>query len=529
MDAKIKKNASGRQPVLGDLYAEILKSNFDDVTLRHINTEAQNILNGRSYYNRYDGKIRTGMREGGRHFAAASLICRADEAAGTKDPRRGSETEFDRGKRQIRLLEAWAKKADLWYDLSNLKDQIPLGVGGESEVYRLDSRNVVKLNTLRYTASPQILFDRIAIHNSLFRGTKMQLLGFGRNSFGEFCAIYKQPFIMGQRPTQKQIEDFLKEITEGDIKSYSMEGGWNYKNSSFLFDDFHEENVIVDKDGRLQVIDSDIRFNTVELGLGGKVKIKPVEEEIKRAAEAEISKQQSNSKAMKEKQSTTNNIHLEGPVRSCTIVKKAKDAVLANLEVYTAAVTIDSDGKMSFKNGMLHRVSTHATGENAKWLIELSLKKIDFTQDISKLDYVSVDGMITGNDINQQYVSVHDENFHVLDKFSIKNRSQIEGVVMETNYNAAYAGAVLQCKGEAGKPVTVSFIISAKDNPRKYNDLCSGKVKKGDTLSIKGPLMSSMYSNGEDSFYRCSVNVNNYETLAHKKTQKKKAETGMTL
>ena len=67
----------------------------------------------------------------------------------------------------------------------------------------------------------------------------------------------------------------------------------------------------------------------------------------------------------------------------------------------------------------------------------------------------------------------------------------------EITFNSAYAGAVLECKGANDKNVLVPVNIYSKDNPRKYGDLCSGKVKKGDVLSVKGPLISGYYSNGK--------------------------------
>lgn len=521
-------NTAGQQPLLGELYDEILKKDFDDITLRHINTEIQDIKDGRSHYNRYDEEIRQGMLGGGEVLAAACLICRADERTGTQEPRGSFEAEKECGDRQQRLLKQWALKTDNWFDLSNLKDAELIGVGGESEVYRYNDTEVVKVNTLRYTVSPQLLFDRISIHNTLFPSTAMTVLGFGYNDYGEFSVIYTQPFVKGKTPTQKQIENFLSKLTEKNLEPY-RQAGYNYKNSTFLFDDFHEENAIIDKDGRIQVIDSDIRFNTVELNLGGAVRIMPVEEEIRRdeMARRENHKTTNIDKAMKEEtENKSNSVLLEGPVFSCSIIEDTKDAVRAKMEVCTAAKVKDQ-GVTRLTNPIIHRAIVTATGDEAAGIRELVSKTIDLTGDLSKADCVRLEGALSSNIKGQQYISVPPEGIAFLDRLSFKNKVQLEGSIKEITFNSAYAGAVLECKGANDKSVLVPVNIYSKDNPRKYGDLCSGKVKKGDVLSVKGPLISGYYSNGKKDVYLCSVNVNNYETLGKKKTQKKQATLGV--
>lgn len=222
----------------------------------------------------------------------------------------------------------------------------------------------------------------------------------------------------------------------------------------------------------------------------------------------------------------TNTVLLEGPVCSCSVDKDTASAILARIEICTAARRKDR-GKTVFENVIFHRAIVIADGENADRLRTLSRKPIDLTGDIAKLDCVRLEGFLSANKNGQHYVSVPKEGVRFLDHLSFKNGIQLQGKVLETSNNSAYAGAVLQCEGPDNKPVIVPIQMYSKDNPRKYSDLCSGKVRKGDILSVKGPLMSQVYSNGKNDVFQCSVNVSNYENLNKKKTQKKQATLGV--
>ena len=224
-----------------------------------------------------------------------------------------------------------------------------------------------------------------------------------------------------------------------------------------------------------------------------------------------------------------NSVLLEGPVCSCSVHHVFEDtspAVLAKLEICTAARRKDKNG-VHFENVILHRAIVLADGENAEKIRSLSQKTIDLTGDISKLDYVRLEGSLAANKSGQHYVNVPKEGISFLTRMSFKNDIRLQGKVLETTNNSAYAGAILECEGPDKKSVIVPIQIYSKDNPRKYSDLCSGKVRKGDVLSVKGPLISRIYSNGENNVFQCNVNVNSYENLNKKKSQKKQTNMGM--
>lgn len=266
------------------LYREITAGDFTPQVIKHIKREYEDIKESTKsglHFNRWDEDIAREMfARGGEVACGAVILCRGDESTGTTHPRGSIEGERECGARQERLIEAWARtpEVDCWYDLSNLDESKLIASGGEAEVYRYDKYTVLKVNTLRYSVSPQALLDRIAVQNYLCPDAALNVIGFGRNPFGEFCVVSTQPYILGRKPNRLELEELVRELSDGKVDEYTKHGGHNYKTPYYLLDDLHEENIIIDKEtGTPMIIDSDIRFNTPELGLGGKYRIPTVE------------------------------------------------------------------------------------------------------------------------------------------------------------------------------------------------------------------------------------------------------------
>lgn len=218
------------------------------------------------------------------------------------------------------------------------------------------------------------------------------------------------------------------------------------------------------------------------------------------------------------KEKHKNSVTLEGPVCSCSIVHDTPDAVLARMEIVTAA-KVREQGKTRLTNAVIHRVLATVSGEDAKRLRNIAAKPIDLTGDISKGDYVHLEGSITAAN-GHPFVAVPQEGFRFLERMAFRNKIELEGRIVEVSYNSAYAGAVLACSGHDGNTVLITVNIYSKDNPRRYSDLASNKVKKDDVISVKGPLVGGYYSNGEKQVYRCTVNVSTYDLQSKKKQQK---------
>lgn len=516
----------GKPVARKQLYGEITAGVFNSLTLQHIDNELSDISDGKRNFNRLTQEICRGMLCGGKELARASLICRADESSGSTQPRGSYSGEKECGKRQESLIENYANAADCWLDLVNLDPEALIGSGGESEVYRYSDTEVLKVNTTRYTISPQILLDRIAIHNAMFPATKMTVQGFGRNCFGEFCIAYTQPFVEGTKPSQKQIDELLNTIEQGEIKGYSKEGN-NYKTDYLLYDDFHEENIIVDKySGKLMVIDSDIRFNTPSLGLGGKYEIPSVEQDYL------IDKIEKKHTMAKDNNENINTANIDGLVYSCDITELGNGKIAAKMVICTATQKKLENGTTTSDNWINHRAVAIAEGEKAE-----KLRKAQETYKNNMANYgkpgftptpvpISIQGPLVLNNNKEPFISVSEDKLEFPKKLKMKNTISIKGEVAETACNEAYATAMLKTASEDGKNIIIPICIYNRDNPRKWADISSGRVKKGDMINVTGPLISRMFNDGQKKMFRCSVNAGNFTVSNKKKTQKETATLG---
>lgn len=205
----------------------------------------------------------------------ASLLLRTDEGT-NEEKRRNPKEQYDfdaaEGREQERLLEAWAKAADLWLNdyedakgnkATTLEDLLNsqwdyLNIGSEAEVYRYDDKTVIKsINLSHSNDNPGKLLDRIAMFNVLFPSTAMEVVGFGRDSQGHFRVIITQPFIEATELTDEDLEEFHKKYNLEQI------GGWfKTKIPNVYVTDLSPSNILKDKDGRYYIIDADVKYDS---------------------------------------------------------------------------------------------------------------------------------------------------------------------------------------------------------------------------------------------------------------------------
>lgn len=174
-------------------------------------------------------------------------------------------------KKQINTLESWAKRKGIWIDNTPLYLEKKYGdvyaEGGKAYVYLSpDGTKVVKEIGLDYYIEPQLLLDRIVLHNYLFPESKLTVTNFGKNDDGKFVVIAEQPFIQGEYVSQDEIKDFMESM---GFEPYNKRGTeFINKDKGIIVNDLHDENVIKTPNSYI-VIDADIRLNTANYGLNG--------------------------------------------------------------------------------------------------------------------------------------------------------------------------------------------------------------------------------------------------------------------
>ena len=529
------------------LYEKIAQGQMDSLSLQLIKKEVDELIQGNKEFERYEGengyisgtepRLSEGMRRAGEIHAAAALICRADESAGRQYPSGSDEgrrsplahwTARQRhdGKRQEELLQKYAEATDCWYQVDNLDDSLIIGVGGESVVYRYDEENVLKVNTLRHTISPQILLDRITIHNYMFPDTAMDVLGFAKNEFGEFCIIYTQPFVEGTKPTRQQIEEHIGQIGRG-VDRYILDGT-NYKNDYILFDDLHKENVILDTKGNLRVIDSDLKFNTPELGLGGKFIIPPATDDLKlKKDRSEKRKHDSNMN------NTSNHIELTGILHSCVTspcFSQIPGTIAAKMEICTASIKM-IDGIAKYVDPMKHRVMVTASGETAEKLKALEKECMNCDQDnrmnpdnpLKYASAVSITGHLRMDQKNEAYVFAEEISFP--ENLTMKNHMSLSGKITKATVNSSYASVdVKTSEPIENKTIKIPLTVF-KSNLDAFNQFETGRIGKGHEINVDGKLISMYFNSGENKIWRCSVNASTVSKI--KKEQKHEVHRSM--
>ncbi len=249
----------------------IIADGFTPEGLLKLDNYAENFISGRLVYQRFSPHEQHGCAAGGATNVIASLLAGAETGTdSTNPPALGDyERERQQGARQEAAIERWARAVGVWTE--RVDDELPrvlgeqIAEGGEAKVYD-HGATLVKSIGLDYFIQPIFALDRITLHNTYFPETRLTVLGFGRDSHGEFKVIAEQPYIDGQPVSDVEIADYMQQMGF-ELKNTR---NWTYATPDIYLSDMHDENVIrSNRTHTIFVIDCDIRINTPELRQGG--------------------------------------------------------------------------------------------------------------------------------------------------------------------------------------------------------------------------------------------------------------------
>ena len=171
-------------------------------------------------------------------------------------------------------LELWAREHRCWWS----EEEIRMGSdakemysrGSESVVYiDRERQNVIKMMHPREgydVESIGELLEKVALFNMVFSGASYEVIGYGYNDSGVFCAICRQPLITGKTLTRIAEEKNLGE--RWAIERYEAimhKRGFEKTESSWLKDqylvtDITGSNVVVTHDDYAIVVDADVNY-----------------------------------------------------------------------------------------------------------------------------------------------------------------------------------------------------------------------------------------------------------------------------
>ena len=247
----------------------IIKEGFTVEGLQQLDRYAELFISEELVYKRFSPLEQYGCAAGGTTHVIATLLAGAEIdadtlAQGVSDFKRMCQ----RGETQALRIEQWAKAVGIWIDdvddsFTNVLGE-HIAEGGEAVVYD-HGATLIKSIGLDYFIEPILALDRISLHNAYFPETTLTVLGFGRDTEGNFKIVVEQPFIKGNRMSDEEIAEYMKNM------GFELRNprNWTYATPEIYLSDLHDENVIRSENGNVFVIDCDIRINTPELNNGG--------------------------------------------------------------------------------------------------------------------------------------------------------------------------------------------------------------------------------------------------------------------
>lgn len=266
-----------KENLIQNFQQNIWKNGFNSVTLNQLDFLINDIQNGHIQSN--IGRLNRYGRPCNYYIAVrAAIITRGEIGADkTKLGNKRNAQTWDRKsriRRQTELLTEFATLSGCWLnDFSeqpgnvvylNGKKYEYLAEGAENRVYdsgdKDEQRKVIKVidiptdwEHIFYDDVAEI-FERILIHNCLFQNAVLNIVGFAYD--GVFKIVLEQFYFKGVPPSDSEFDEFIKQRVGALKKVMDF-----YINDDFYLGDFHDKNVIKDKNGNIIVIDDMLAFN----------------------------------------------------------------------------------------------------------------------------------------------------------------------------------------------------------------------------------------------------------------------------
>ena len=238
--------------VIQNIYDSIALCGFTVDTLKLIDNYITDIQNGTENFPRFNLSEHAGFCTAGAPLIGASIIASYATASITAscnaEGSQGGPANWQIDEYQEKLIEQWARAANLWEDDSEQILTLEFGPmiaqGAEAKVYYADGNtSVVKERTSIYSTWQKAL-DAIVLHNCLFPETIMTVIGFTRDSDGLMRIVLTQPYVNCERlATKEEIDEMVK--PKGFRDNWNGQGV-NYISDRLALEDMHPANVFID-------------------------------------------------------------------------------------------------------------------------------------------------------------------------------------------------------------------------------------------------------------------------------------------
>ena len=229
------------------------------------------------------------------------------------------------------------------------------------------------------------------------------------------------------------------------------------------------------------------------------------------------------------KKNEKNNIHLKGLVYTCsaeTGKSGGRERRGAALVIATAAKTGDT------LQWQYHRVNVSVTRKLGALMNRIAEDIEDNRANYGREGYVpktyvaEAEGSIRMNG-GETFIDASSVSFALAplseDNVAFVNEASVTGTVEDVLVNNNYASVILRSDG-----ARLPLILSRNDDRKGYEEAAEGTIRKGDEVSLKGPLCSRTYSNGRDTTACCMLYNSTY-TVRHRMEKQQSQTAGVTM
>ena len=156
-----------------------------------------------------------------------------------------------------KVTEQFAVENNLWLPIEKVFELGKLGPSGNENDTYIHDESIYKVNNLLNSHGSVIkLFEKIILHNHIFKDTSYDFFAFTGFEGRSVMPIFRQFFIKDSfPPTRIEISTYMAEL---GFNSTEKEGC--YVNSKYKVWDVIPRNVLKDKDGDIFVVDAEISY-----------------------------------------------------------------------------------------------------------------------------------------------------------------------------------------------------------------------------------------------------------------------------
>lgn len=242
-----------RKQDAAELYARVLNSQFDDITLQLLDKYIDDGTPKNPYGNRISKRlpqeVERSLYAQSRTAKVDALLSRICEAAVGSARRALPSERLKIQQAKNSALKAWAIATGNWH--TNLSaftnDKEPFASGTDSDVFlSKDGEYAIKASKGKSSAkkfAPDL--DNIPLNNYIFPNTAYEILGYGETD-GKFIRILKQPYVDFDKSRKVSVDERVQFMHDLGFEPINKDKTV-FSNRNLVVADLQKSNIVYDK------------------------------------------------------------------------------------------------------------------------------------------------------------------------------------------------------------------------------------------------------------------------------------------